>query len=72
MGIGRCSHYDGNNQCKATKKLTTCVLSTVQGGLLEGPEKVIVELCPKHFILRISRKLHEKHDIQDATTVRKA
>jgi hypothetical protein len=56
--IERCQAYE-NQQCRATKDLTHCVLRIEQGKLLKGPERVVVPLCPKHFNLLIERKAEQ-------------
>jgi hypothetical protein len=47
----RCAQWDGQ-QCRATKDLQGVVVHPVKGNWLEVPEKVVVQLCPKHFEVR--------------------
>lgn len=61
----QCSQYD-NQQCRATKDLTACVMSIKQGFALKGPEKVVVLLCPKHFQLNISKAMQPATERGDA------
>ena len=56
QGKDRCGQWDGQ-QCKATKDLTNCVVTIIQGTYLTTPDKVVVPLCPKHFQLHIPRRL---------------
>ena len=66
---GRCKQWDGQ-QCRATKDLTTCVMSIKQGAFLRGPEKVVVDLCPRHFQLLISNKKKAALGIKDSDSVK--
>ena len=51
----RCGEWHGD-QCRATKDLTSCVVTVKQCNILKAPEKVVVQLCPKHFQLLIPKK----------------
>ncbi len=50
--LQQCAEWD-QNQCRATKDLTACVMAVKQGSILKGPDKVVVLLCPKHFQLKL-------------------
>lgn len=56
IGIRRvsCSAHDGPKQCRCTKGLTAVLvdmrLRQVAGTLIL-PDRVVLLLCPKHFIL---------------------